>query len=99
MSDSNPLKNTDPELLAGFIEEAREHLEAFSDGLMEMEKGSRDRPLTPFIVLAAIGALARIGDPSAEDVLGELAGSDDPEICETAATALEEMMESVAASV
>ncbi len=42
MSDSNPLKNTDPELLAGFIEEAREHLEAFSDGLMEMEKGSRD---------------------------------------------------------
>ncbi len=58
-----------------------------------------DGPLTPFIVLAAIGALARIGDPSAEDVLGELAGSDDPEICETAATALEEMMENVAASV
>jgi len=42
MSDSNPLKNTDPELLAGFIEEAREHLQAFSDGLMEMENGSRD---------------------------------------------------------
>ncbi len=42
MSDPNPLKNVDPELLAGFIEEAREHLEAFSDGLMEMEKGSRD---------------------------------------------------------
>ncbi|MCD6365755.1 MAG: Hpt domain-containing protein, partial [Planctomycetes bacterium] len=42
MNDSNPLENVDPELLAGFIEEAREHIEAFSDGLMEMEKGSRD---------------------------------------------------------
>ncbi len=67
-----------------------------SDLLIEfLTEGS----LPPFIVLAAIGALARMGDPSAEDVLGELAGSDDPEICETAATALEEMMENAAATV
>jgi len=59
-----------------------------------------DDPLqTPIIVFGAIEALARISDPRAEDVLGELAGSDDPEICEAAASALEQMMEHAEASV
>jgi len=66
------------------------------DVLIEFLTGE---PLTPFIALAAISALARIGDPNAEDVLGELAGNDDPEIYETAAAALEELMESETATV
>jgi len=66
-----------------------------ADVLIEFLTGES---LEPFIVLAAIGALARIGDPNAEDVLGELAGSDDQEICEAAAVALEEMMERAVAT-